>query len=292
MMNKGRQGRAYCPDLQRRVSGRAASQIDAERRIFCLFIGREDTGQAVPRGQPWVPHPVSETDRAERQPGRTASLRPVSTADGRRRALRSRWTVVRCQVPRGCRGPLGLVRRGRGETGNEAALPGRFHRARRVVAADVGDRLVAGQPVQDGEAGQRRSRPPVPAGAGDLHAPGPGAHPCLAQGAGGIRDRTAAGSPASGPSGPPRDRRWSAAQQVQPPPAAIATASTSLSGGMPARCRKKTATVRPASAVLAGTCTMRPRRSGCCRRSCPVGGKSHCGWARHRRPRSARNLSN
>ena len=71
------------------------------------------------------------------------------------------------------------------EARDEAPLPGRLHRTGIVVAADAGDRLPAGQPVQNGQAGQRRSRPPAPARAGDLDTLGHGTFPRLMKGAGG-----------------------------------------------------------------------------------------------------------
>ena len=60
------------------------------------------------------------------------------------------------------------------EAGDVAALPGRFHSLCRVVLANVGDRLAAWQAVQDREAGQCRTGPPVSAAAGDLDAFGLG----------------------------------------------------------------------------------------------------------------------
>lgn len=132
---------------------------------------------------------------------------PSSLPEGRHRSDKLGW---RAEFRGNCTRRLGRTQRKcrtPAEPGDEAALPGCLHGMRRVVAADVGDRLVTGQPVQDGKAGQRRPGAPVPAGAGGSRrarsprAPTPRAGHWRRQ-----RGHTAARSPASGPSAPPREQ--------------------------------------------------------------------------------------
>jgi len=99
--------------------------------------------------------------------------------------------------------------------GGVALLPGRFDGMRVIMLPDEGNGLFRWQPIDDGEAGQRRPGPSAAAGTGDLHAFSQGAFPGFVQDFPCVR--LVAGQPEVGPANPsglPGNGRRRLAEQV------------------------------------------------------------------------------